>query len=230
MKKHPAEAGSASVSSTHDLPHTTPLAAPRDAAAAAAAAAKWLTAAAGRWRIAIITVLVTTLLAWIFAVLQPKRWSAHALAAVAPVTSGLAPEEIIRSVDTLERRTLVATVAALASTPVVHEASVRRSAGAEDYLIEATVLPNTNLIRIEVEGSDRLRVVDAANRIAPLLSTQAQAMYGVYRVIAVSTAVPPEEPLYPRVGRIVLAGLLVGILLGVLLSWGIERQAASRER
>lgn len=227
MKKQPADAELASVSpNQHDFPHRS--AAGRSPVAAGAA--NRLAEAARRWRIAIVTVLVTTLLAWIFAVLQPKRWSAEAVVAVAPVTAGMAPEEIIRSVDTLERRTLVATVAALASTRAVHETSVRRSAGAEDYIIEATVLPNTNLIRIEVEGPDRLRVVDAANRIAPLLSTQAQAMYGVYRVIAVTNAVPPEEALYPRVERIVLAGLLVGVLLGVVLSWGVERQTAGRER
>ena len=169
-----------------------------------------------------VTVVAVTLLAWIVAAMQPKRYQSEAIASVSPIVSQLSDSEVLHGIDALERRVVVATVAALASS----DSTRRRTIGAlrGDYGIDATVLPSTNLIRISVEGPDPKQVASIANRIPALLDGQTRAMYRVYTVAPVSAGVVPEDPFLPRIGRAILLGLVLGALLGVAIAYLIERR------
>ncbi|HEX2835411.1 MAG TPA: hypothetical protein VHW00_20535 [Thermoanaerobaculia bacterium] len=172
------------------------------------------------WRVIVVVAASATLISWLFAVLQPKRYQAFAVAAVTPVIEGLAPTDVMRGVDTLERRTLVATVAALATTPLTR----RQALGPHEhgFIIDAVVLPNTNLVRINVEGENAAETAAVANRVADVLGPQTRAMYKFYRVTTVSAATPPLKPVFPRVGRIAAAGLLIGVLLGAVIAYTLD--------
>jgi capsular polysaccharide biosynthesis protein len=174
-------------------------------------------------RIGLITAGVA-LLAWGLAVMQPPRYRASALAAVAPLSEKLQPNEALRSVEVLERRTVVATIAALASTPSTRSRARATSA----YEIQASVLPNTNLFRIDVEGANRAEAAAIANRLPALLSEQTQAMFRYYAVTMVSPATPPESPFLPRPGRAIAAGAMIGLFLGLLASYATLRRSARR--
>lgn len=177
---------------------------------------------ARQWKTVVLITAASTLLAWLFAFVQPDVYRAASIAAVTPLTEGLDAEEVLRGVDTLERRTLVATIAALASTPVTR----RQAAGGafEDYEIDAIVLPNTNLLRVTVEGADANRVAAIANRIPEIIAPQTRAMYKLYGVTIVSPATPPEQPALPRVGRTVAAGLLLGLIVGAIVAYNTDRR------
>lgn len=180
------------------------------------------------WRIVAIVAIAVTAAAWIYAVVQPKQYRATALAAVTPVTSGLDPGDVIRGVETLERRTIVASIAAIAGTPMLKRQAFAGllPGGTDDgYTIEAVVLPNTNLVQVSVEGTDRTRVAAAANRIPALLAQQTRSIYRYYGVTVVSPASPADEPFEPRTGRIAAAGLFLGILAG---GFAAQRKALKR--
>jgi hypothetical protein len=194
----------------------------RGSLAIARSAASRVTAAAlAQWRIVAAIAAAAALLAWLFAALQTERYRATAIAAIAPLVD-LPTTDILRGVDTLERRTLVATVAALAATPLTRRTAVPPDG--DGYTIEAVVMPNTNLLRISVEGKNPRTAAEIANRVPAILSAQTRAMYKLYRVATVSAAATPSAPLYPRTGRTIFAGLLVGIVLGAIAAWGIERR------
>ena len=177
-------------------------------------------ALARHWRAAALIALAVTALAWLAAAVQPKRYRATAIGAVTPVSENLSPSDMIRGVDTLERRVIVASLAALAGAPVT-----RRAAGAgDDYTIAAAVLPNTNLFRIEVEGPDPKQASAIANRVPPILSTQARTMFRMYAVTLISEAAPPRQPALPRVSRALAAGLVLGVLLGIAAAWLLDRR------
>lgn len=182
------------------------------------------------WKIVALTAVATALIAWMFTALQPKRYRASAIAAVTPIVDGLAATEVLRGVDTLERRTLIATIAALASTPVIHRQALGTALDADEYAIEAVVLPNTNLLRVNVEGTDARRVAAVANRVPELISAQTRAMYRFYRVTAVSAATAPTAAAFPRVGRTVAAGLLVGAILGAIIAYTVDRRRTAVAR
>lgn len=173
-----------------------------------------------RWMLILLVAAAVTLLVWLAAALQPERYRAVAIAAVAPTAEQLSSTDVIRGVETLERRVIVASLAALASAPVTR----RALAAGDGYDVRAAVMPNTNLFRIEVEGASAAKAAEIANRIPTLLSGQAQAMYRVYGVALMSPATAPSSPVMPRIGRAVLAGIALGLLLGLAAAYVAERK------
>ena len=171
------------------------------------------------WRIVALIAAATTLLAWLAAGVQPKRYRASSLATINPLTEQLSPSDLIRGIDTLDRRVVVASIAALASAP-----HIANAAGAtHDYDVVAVVLPNTSLFRVDVEGGDPRTAAAIANKVPALLGVQARSIYKLYGVMLVSPASVSNEPVLPRIGRAVAAGLVLGLLLGVAVAWLLDR-------
>ncbi len=172
------------------------------------------------WKVAVLIVVAVTALAWLVISLQPKRYRATAIAAVVPLVGTLTPQDIIRGVDALERRVVVSSLAAIAGMP----ATRRRVRASADYTIEAMVLPNTNLFRIEVEGPDPRRAAAIANDVPPIIAGHARAMYRLYDVTLVSEAARPSKPATPRLVRSLAAGVALGAFLGVVAAWLLDRR------
>jgi uncharacterized protein involved in exopolysaccharide biosynthesis len=197
---------------------------PDPAAAAFAPAERTLAddvmgAAMRHWKIVALIAAAVMLLAWLAAGLQPTRYRASSMAAVTPITDDLSPSDIMRGVDTLDRRVVVASVAALASAPVILS-----QAGGEHYDINSVVLPNTNLFRVEVEGTDPRATAAIANKIPLLLNAQSRTIYKMYGVLLVSPAPASATAVLPRIGRAVAAGLIFGLLVGVAVAWLLDRR------
>ena len=169
--------------------------------------------------IALVTVN-TTALAWLWTLIEPKRYRATTIAAVSPVVETIPDGEQIRSVQALDQRTIVATAAALVSTPAITKAAV--APGENGYALRAVVLPNTNLLRIEVDGADGDRAATIANRVPALLGAQTRALFRYYGTSVVSPAVGGEL-LFPRTERAVAGGFVIGVFLGVLIVWAPAR-------
>lgn len=176
------------------------------------------------WKRVLLTTVAVTAIAWSLAAMQPRRYRASVLASVAPLTETLEPNELLRSVEVLERRTVVGTVAALASTPVTRA----RAAVASGYAVEPAVLPNTNLFRVDVEGDNPTQAAAIANRFPEILNQQTRAMYKYYGVSLVSPAAVPDAPFSPRTGRAVAAGIAIGLFLGLLAAYAPAWRAAQR--
>lgn len=178
-----------------------------------------------RWPLVAAAVVATMVLAWFLAAMQPKRYRASAIAVVAPVGEVVDAHELYRGVEVLQQRTIVATIAALASMPFVERQALGavRTAQGGGYKISAAVLPNTNLLRIDVEGGDAKAAAAVANEVPELLGLQTRAMYKLYGVSMVSPAVTPREAVFPRVGRTVVAGFVIGLLLGAGLAFALDK-------
>ena len=172
-----------------------------------------------RWRVAAIVAAVITLAVWGAAAMQPKRYRAASIGAVTPISDNLSPTEILRGVDSLERRVIVASLAALAAAPVTQ----RLAKAGDGYTIHAAVLPNTNLFRIEVEGGEAKETAAIANRVPAVLSAQARTMYKMYGVTLISEAATPASPALPRVGRALATGLALGVIAGIAAAWLVDR-------
>jgi uncharacterized protein involved in exopolysaccharide biosynthesis len=175
------------------------------------------------WRIVALIAAATTLLAWLAVGLQPKRYRASSLATINPLTEQLSPSDVIRGIDTLDRRVVVASIAALASAPHI----VNGAGAGRGYEVSAVVLPNTSLFRVEVEGQNPQAAAAIANKIPMLLGVQARTIYKMYGVMLVSPATASDEAVLPRVGRAVAAGLVLGVILGIAVAWVLDR---SRQR
>lgn len=168
--------------------------------------------------------LLTTL---VITAAQTRVYEATAQLIVAPSAQTVDTSDVIRSVETLERRTVVATFARMASTASVRTAAAQRAGVPSDALIEfethGSVVPNTNIIRIEATGPDPARVAALANAAALLTAQQAQVLYRVYTLRFLSEAVPAEAPAHPDRKRNALVGLTLALFLGVLAALAADR-------
>ncbi|HEX7709025.1 MAG TPA: hypothetical protein VF701_21390 [Thermoanaerobaculia bacterium] len=150
---------------------------------------------------------------------RPAVYRATAVAAVVPLPEQLAGTDILRSVEALDRRVIVASVAALATTMVPE-------AEGPPLDVSAAVMPNTSLIRLTVEGPDAQKAADVANLLPGQLSGQTRTLYRVYDVVLVSSAKPPTESTRPRLSRALALGAVAGLLLGLLTAWLLESRRA----
>ncbi|HEY8183404.1 MAG TPA: hypothetical protein VII32_14270 [Thermoanaerobaculia bacterium] len=168
-----------------------------------------------RWLLVLATAALVTILATLLAALQPKHYRASVIAGVTATGDRMDAGELYRGVEVLQQRTIVATVAALASLPETTRQAFAAFPGTQGYTIDAVVLPNTNLLRIDVEGTDPVTAARIANRVPPILAEQTRAMYKLYGVAIVSEATPPTRSVSPRIVRVAIAGAIAGLLLGM---------------
>lgn len=160
-----------------------------------------------------VTVGVAVVIAAIIAAALPKRYRATAVGVVAPLTNSLSPSEAFHGVEALDRRSVVATVAALPSTSW----SQRR-----DYDISAAVLPNTNLVRIDVDANSPEMAASVANTTLNDLGAQTTSMFKYYGLTPVTRALPPAAAASPHRARILLAGLVIGLFLAVGVAYVLD--------
>jgi capsular polysaccharide biosynthesis protein len=168
-----------------------------------------------RWKLILATAVIVTIVATILASLQPKHYRATVIAGVTATGDRMDAGELYRGVEVLQQRTIVATVAALASLPETTRQALVVFPGTRGYTIDAVVLPNTNLLRIDVEGTDAVTAARIANRVPPIVAMQTRAMYKLYGVATVSEATPPTRSVSPRIVRVAVAGTIIGLLLGM---------------
>jgi uncharacterized protein involved in exopolysaccharide biosynthesis len=175
---------------------------------------------ARHWPIIVSLAVAAAVLATLVSMTQPKRYRAEAVGAVGLTPAVLSTSETLHGVDTLDRRVVVASLAALASTPAV----AQQAHAASDDVIDAIVLPSTSLFRVTVQGRDAAHVAAVANAIPAALNAQARSIYAVYSVMMVSPATRPTKPSAPRTERAAFAGLLVGALAGVVVAYLLDRR------
>ena len=177
------------------------------------------------WQVVLGAAVLGMLLAWIISAMQPRSYRASVLAAVSPLADTLDPSDVLRGVEVLEQRTVIATMAALAMTDgVIRQAA--QGGAADGVSVNAAVLPNTNLVRVDVDAPDAARATAVASRIPALLGAQARSMYRLY---GVTTVAPPSEAdaVTPRSERAIIAGLLIGLIIGALIAYAMDRTRPS---
>lgn len=170
-----------------------------------------------QWPLILAVTFLAALAAWIFAAMQPNRYRSTVIAAVTPLVSSMPKNDQIRGIEALDGRTIIATVAALASTPVT-----LAQASADGYRITAVAMPNTHLLRVNVEGKDPRQAEAIANRVPQLLANQTRTLFKYYEVLTVSPA-GAGELVFPRVDRAIAAGIAAGLVAGILIAWARER-------
>jgi capsular polysaccharide biosynthesis protein len=166
-----------------------------------------------RWKLILATIAAALVVAAILAAALPKRYRATAVGVVAPLTTTLTPSEAFHGVEALDRRSVVATVAALPSTAWSQH---------RDYDITAAVLPNTNLVRIDVDANSPEMASSVANTTLNELGVQTTSMFKYYGVTPVTRALPPTAASSPHRARILGAGLIIGLLLAVALAYVLD--------
>jgi capsular polysaccharide biosynthesis protein len=177
------------------------------------------------WWIVALALVVALGAAAVFTARQEPVYRSSATVVVAPNESVEGVGDVLRSLETLERRSVIATFARIPSAPQARATVAQRlgtSGDLDGYRIEAAVLPNTNILKIDVEGPAADRVAAVANAAADVMHDEVRALYRIFTTRTLSAATPPSRPIHPDPRRnYVVAGLL-GLLVGVVAALAAE--------
>jgi capsular polysaccharide biosynthesis protein len=181
------------------------------------------------WWLILLLIGVAIATAGVVTSRQHVVYESSAMLVVTPSSETSNPSDVMKSLETLERRTVIATFARVPGTLESKEAiAVRLGLDARvigPYRIHGSVVPNTNILRIDVDGPDAKRVAAVANAAAELTKSEARNLYRVYSMRLLARATPSHRPSFPDPRRNYLAGAAIGTFLGVAAAL-----AAGRDR
>jgi capsular polysaccharide biosynthesis protein len=184
------------------------------------------------WWIVAAAIVVAVLVAVVAMKMIEPTYRASTLVAVTPSATVTDPEDILKALETLERRTVIATFARIPGTPESREAvSMREGIDAKTlraYHADGSVLPSTNIIRIAVEGPDPRVASRFANALAEQTGAQARGMYRIYTMKVLETATPSSRPVRPDRRRNYLVAVAAGLLAGLAAAFSVEHLRPSR--
>ena len=127
--------------------------------------------------------------------------------------------DIVRSLDSLDRRTFVATYAKIPSSHTVISRAQRQlkltPTQLQLYQVSTLVVPDTMILAVSVEGPDAGLTAALANAVAEEAKNYAKEFYGTYRLRVLDPAAQPPHPARPEIPRNLMTGALLGLLLGV---------------
>lgn len=171
------------------------------------------------WWVVALSVTIAAGSALVVTARQTPVYRATTTQVVIPNSKVQANSEILRSLDTLDRRSVLATLARIPRTLETREKAAERLgaqlAALGDYAVSAVVLPNTNLIRVEVEGPDPQKSAELANTVALVMQDIGREMYRIYKIDTLARAIPAAGPIRPSPERNLLAGAAVGLFIGL---------------
>lgn len=177
----------------------------------------------GWWIVVLMIAIALGVTAFVTA-RQDVVYEAAAMFVVAPTSETSDPGDVMKSLETLERRTVIATFARIPATLELREAvGARLKIDPRPYRIHGSVVPNTNIIRVSVEGPQADVAAAVANTAADLTAREARSLYRVYTMRLLARATPPRKPSYPEPRRNYLVGAAVGAFLGIAAALAADR-------
>jgi diguanylate cyclase (GGDEF)-like protein len=143
--------------------------------------------------------------------------------------------DIVDSLDTLDRRSIINTYKELLASPAVYGTnaqiqSINSDIVASQYNISAVVVPDTNILKLTVQGPDPNGVVMVANAVGKEALDYINKLYSVYNFSILDEPELPTKPIRPEPLRNATLGLLVGAVLGTGLAFSREQLQYSFDR
>lgn len=184
----------------------------------------WLIVRQGWWIILLPTVAAVIIAVSVTAV-TPKVFRSTARYIISP-TSEIDPTDLLRSLDTLDRSSIVATYAEVFGSQHIRSEAIKKlgwsSAEASGYEVSAVNVPDTNVVALSVEGPQADRAQILALTMGELSTEFVQDLYVLYDITLLDPARIPTNPISPNptrdAGIAAVLGLVAGVALAVLRS------------
>lgn len=179
-----------------------------------------------RWWVPLLLAAAAVAAAGVSTAGQQAVYTTHATLVVTPSSRVSDTTDVLRSLETLERRTIVATFARLAARAETRDRAAE-AMGVEAgelrrYRISGSVVPNTNLIRVEVRGPEAETVATLADAAGEVIREEGRRLYRVYSLRTVAAAETPRRPARPDRQRNLVVAAVVGLFIGVLGAVALE--------
>jgi len=143
--------------------------------------------------------------------------------------------DIVDSLDTLDRRSIINTYKELLTSSAAYTSSpeIQKLDPVlleDQYAISVVVVPDTNILKLSVEGPDPDIVVQISNAIGTEALDYVNRLYPVYNFSVLEKPKIPTTPIRPEPVKNAGLALLIGAVLGVGLAFSREQLQFSFER
>jgi capsular polysaccharide biosynthesis protein len=169
--------------------------------------------------VALVTVFVVAS-AMYYVSRQTPTYQASATVELRPNPT-LTEAQMINLVATLDKRSLINTIARKVASEAIQDAVIERlsfsPAGVNNFSLQPVVIPQTNLIEIRAKSPDPDTAAAIANATALELSNEASDKVLLIEVI--DTAISPKQPIEPEPARVLMLSLVSGLMAGVGLAF-----------
>jgi uncharacterized protein involved in exopolysaccharide biosynthesis len=154
-----------------------------------------------------------------FTSLRAPTYRATTTLVVGPNENLKTPREVVDSLNTLDRRSVVATFAKLPSSRTVRERAQGQlqlnEVQLRPYEVRTVVVPDTNVLEVSVEGPDPRLAATLADAVAQQTTQYTREFYDIFGMKVLDRAREPTERVGPGLSRTLLVGAVLGLLIGV---------------
>jgi uncharacterized protein involved in exopolysaccharide biosynthesis len=175
------------------------------------------------WWVVVLAMAVNLGSAVYFAARQVPVFQARTTLMIVPDKTLKEPREIADSLNTLDRRTIIATLAMLPSSrTLTAEAGRQLQLGDKQFArfsVKTSVVPDSNVLELTVAGPDPRIAAMLANKIADMSVAGTSGLYGIFEMQILDRAEQPAAPLGTAVPRMLFAAALLGLLIGVAVAF-----------
>lgn len=179
------------------------------------------------WWIALLAFATAILTCAAVTARQRPVYHASTSLVVAPSSQVEGTGDVLRSLETLERRSVIATFARIPATREAREVAAQRlgrdASELSAYRVDASVLPSTNILKIDVDGPDPRVAANIANTLAVVTKEEVRSLYRIFTLKSLAQAVPPSRPARPDRRRNYVVATILGLLLGVGAAFVADR-------
>jgi diguanylate cyclase (GGDEF)-like protein len=177
------------------------------------------------WWIVVLTALAAVLAALVSSFLTTPIYSSSSRYIVSPnplFLGGDVDYNLIYSLDTLDKRTIITTYAEVLNSPRIYAETIEslgmKLSDLVDYTYSATVFPETNIIEFTVQGPNPEIAALITTRVGQRAVDYVESLYQIYEMGLLDPASVPTKPISPQPLRDAGVALVLGIALGIGLA------------
>lgn len=180
-----------------------------------------------KWWVFIPAFLITLGVTAALTFSQPYRYQARSTFVLRPASFVRDDRSLLSGLETLSRRTEIASTFALVADSRFLEQQAADQLGLtarqrKDLSASSRLIAGTNILEISAQGGDPALVADYANTLGANIVAYARDLYDVYELEPLDEAVKPNGPISPNRTLNLALGGIVGLVLGVGLSFLAE--------
>jgi len=175
------------------------------------------------WWLILLTAMTALTVSLAISYAATPQYRAVARFIIIPSSSLTSGADVVRSLDTLDRRSVVATYAEVMNSSRILEGSTNFlsldiNSIIKDYTIQAVDLPDSSVLELTVSGPNPILAAQLANAIGFQSITFTRSLNLIYELNILDTAVPPELPFSPEPLRDGVVALVLGMAVGGVLA------------
>ena len=175
------------------------------------------------WWIIFLTAMIGLSTSLGMSYLATPQYEASALFILSPSSSITSKNDVVDSLDTLDRPSIAATYAEIINSHRVFRSACELIGQdpeviAKDYTIQTVVLPESSVLSLSVTGPNPELAASLANAVGVEAINFARSLNQAYELNVLDSATVPEFPFSPKPIRDAFLGLVLGAAAGVILA------------